>query len=87
MSACRECGAPLEWAITDNGRKMPLDLGAFTDGRLVVVGRLEGAPLVVSLTGDQLARLGSATTLRGAKVELRRSHFQTCSKPERFRRQ
>jgi hypothetical protein len=75
VTTCRSCGAPIEWAITDNERRIPLDPGEHADGRLVDVGWLHGHPLVVSLTGDQLERLRAATD---ADVQLRRSHFQTC---------
>lgn len=36
-SHCRSCGAPIEWAITVNGRRIPLDLEATPSGNLIVV--------------------------------------------------
>jgi hypothetical protein len=65
---------------------MPLDLSVWPDGRLVIVGRMAGDTLVVSLTGDQLVRLRAAVEQRGAVLELRRSHFQTCPNADEFRR-
>lgn len=82
-STCRSCKALIEWAVTDNGRKMPLDLGWHADGRLVVVGRKGGDPLVVSLNGDQLLRLHVAD---GVELALRRSHFATCPDADQHRR-
>jgi len=35
-SVCRSCGAPIEWAITVNGRRIPLDLGEHEGGNLEV---------------------------------------------------
>lgn len=82
MNTCRSCGAPIEWAITDNGRKMPIDLGLHDDGRVVVVGRRAGSQLIVALTGDQLERLRADER---NVVELRRSHFQTCPQANEWR--
>lgn len=89
MSAtCRSCAAPIEWAVTDNGRSMPLDVGSFADGRLVVVGRKSNALVIVSLTGAQLERLRVAEAAGDGNVvlELRRSHFQTCPQAYDWRR-
>ena len=83
MSRCRSCNAPLEWGVTDNGRRIPLDLGLWPDGRLVVVGRRNGSALVVSLSLDQMTRLRSSA---GAELQLRRSHFQTCPNADEHRR-
>jgi hypothetical protein len=30
MSRCRSCGAPLNWALTEKGRRMPLDPDPYT---------------------------------------------------------
>ena len=83
MSACRSCGSTVEWAITAAfGRRMPLDLGEHDDGNAAVVGReAQGAPIVVVLGPDDLARVRELGV-----VELRRSHFQTCPEAEKWRR-
>jgi len=81
VSFCRSCQAAIEWGITDNGRRIPLDVGTWPDGRLVIAGRLDGSQLLVSLTGDQLARLRESE----AELELRRAHFQTCPQADTWR--
>lgn len=83
MSACRSCGAPIEWAVTAAfGRRMPLDLGEHEDGNAAVVGRdPRGAPIVAVLGVDDLTRVREFGT-----VALRRSHFQTCPEGDEWRR-
>jgi hypothetical protein len=83
VSACRSCGAEVEWAVTAAfARRMPLDLGVVADGNAAVVGRdARGAPIVVVLGPDDLKRVRELGT-----VELRRSHFQTCPEAEKWRR-
>ena len=38
MSACRSCGAPIEWVRTTNGETMPLDPDPRDDGNLARTG-------------------------------------------------
>jgi hypothetical protein len=83
VSVCRSCRAPIEWAVTDNGRRMPLDLGLYPDGRIAIVGRREQTPVIVILNGDQLERLRAPGDV---VVQLRRSHFQTCPDADSWRR-
>jgi hypothetical protein len=35
-STCKSCGAPIEWAYTVKGSRMPLDPGMFDDGNVAV---------------------------------------------------
>jgi hypothetical protein len=83
VSACRSCGAEVEWSVTAAfARRMPLDVGEHADGNCAVVGRdARGAPIVVVLGRDDLDRVGELGT-----VALRRSHFQTCPEGEKWRR-
>lgn len=37
---CASCGAPIEWATTEKGKRIPLDEGEFADGNLALVGGL-----------------------------------------------
>jgi hypothetical protein len=69
---CRSCGAPILWALTDRGKRIPLDelpLAAIPPGSFVVSG-----------TGDELR----ASTV--APVPLYRSHFATCPNADEHRR-
>lgn len=63
---CRSCNAPIEWAITDNGRRIPLDVDDGQPGNIVV--------------DDGIAHV--VTDGQGTH----RSHFATCSHPERHRK-
>ena len=36
MSRCRSCEAPIEWALTPKGARIPLDVGIRSDGNIVV---------------------------------------------------
>jgi hypothetical protein len=61
---------------------MPLDPGLVEDGNAAIVGRdARGAPIVVVLGPDDLARVREL-----GRVELRRSHFQTCPEGDEWRR-
>jgi len=39
VSACRSCGAPVLWAVTTSGRRIPLDAAPAPDGAIVATGR------------------------------------------------
>lgn len=84
MSECRSCSAPIEWAVTDQGRKAPLDVEPGADGRFAVVGRKGKALLVVSLTNAQLDRVRAVPP--GVELVLRRSHFQSCPNADEWRK-
>jgi hypothetical protein len=34
---CRSCGAPIEWAVTTRGKRIPLDPGTHPDGNIDLV--------------------------------------------------
>jgi hypothetical protein len=34
MAVCKSCGAPIEWAHTKNGKRVPLDPGTAENGNL-----------------------------------------------------
>jgi hypothetical protein len=62
MSACRSCGAEIEWARTESGKLIPLDVGEVEDGNLVIEG------------GVARVRRGGLD----ADLPRRRSHFARC---------
>lgn len=35
-STCRSCEAPIEWAVTNNGRRIPLDIAAGDKPNIVI---------------------------------------------------
>jgi hypothetical protein len=88
---CSSCSRSIVWALTDSGRKMPVDLEPVPaallpearDGNLVLwfevneQGRAIGAQLVSYATDEQR---------RAADVPLWRAHFVTCPHVHRHRR-
>ena len=63
MAVCRSCGAEIEWARTEAGKSIPLDLGEVENGNLAV----EGGVVRVRRAGDL-----------AAFEPRRRSHFASC---------
>lgn len=76
MSRCRSCEAEIEWAFTENDKRIPLDVPArMGEGNLEVVSRRASehgmTPIVRTVpaaTGDRV------------------SHFATCPEAEQHRR-
>lgn len=92
--ACSKCGAPIWWAWTTGGKRMPLDREPDPDGILMAVDG-SGFPL----SGERLARAiehgqsGDVTVARRAKRDAHApghprwtSHFATCPNAAEFRR-
>lgn len=45
MTPCRACGEPMTWAITEAGRRMPLNVGPDPKGNVVLTGTtVRGVP-------------------------------------------
>lgn len=74
-STCDGCGAPIIWATTVRGEKMPVDAGPAPDGN-VVLRMVGGRPHAEVVSNP--ARLFGKTA--------RKSHFATCPKAGTFRR-
>lgn len=75
MSACRSCGAEIQWAQTEAGKKMPLDAHEVAGGNVVVITRVAGdygmTPVVRYVKNGE-----------GNRV----SHFATCENAAEHRR-
>ena len=79
MATCRSCDAPIWWAITINGKTMPVDVDPTPDGNVVRTGRTG-----TSRQGTELPEV----EVRAAEPQLFdvpehteprfRSHFVTC---------
>lgn len=75
MNTCRSCGAPIMWAATPKGRRMPMDPEPTPAGNRQLVDRAGLAPL--SLAVD-------ATT--PPEVPRYTAHFATCPNAQAHRK-
>lgn len=73
--SCRSCGAPIEWALTTAGKRMPLDLEPAPQGNLV----LDDDGVVWAVAAAPVALLAK-------KPPLRQSHFATCPNANHHRK-
>lgn len=79
MSACSSCGKEIIWAITDNGKRMPIDPDPDAHGNVrLSFGRRGEAPSAKVLGKKDLAE-------REEGAHLYRSHWATCDDADRFR--
>lgn len=87
-SNCRSCDAPIRWAITTNGRRIPLDAASHPEGNLVIVddvatrGWFRFDPTVHLVPKDQL----DGFRQKHPDEPLYRSHFATCPNADTHRR-
>jgi hypothetical protein len=96
---CKSCGAELEWAITTEGNRIPLDRVPVPDGNIIFDYEATGATTVRPgeapaverrlvarvLTKTQLARL-RGEALPGLEPRLYKSHFATCPDAAKYRK-
>jgi hypothetical protein len=73
ITTCRECKARIFFAVTEAGRRMPIDEAPVKGGNVCVSMNGEGEdPTATPITpNDSLAYV---------------SHFATCTNPKRFRK-
>jgi hypothetical protein len=69
---CDSCKAPLKWAVTRKGHRMPLDPEPVPDGNLVL-----------TYEGDTVIAEGAPTGTTRARYQ---SHFASCPDREQHRR-
>lgn len=74
MSRCRSCNMPVNWVLTENGKRMPLDVNAYD-------GEKPGGLFVVR---DGVAIAVTPDTFPGEPVF--QSHFATCRDADQWRR-
>lgn len=85
VTYCTEerCGAAIVWATTVNGRRMPVDYEVSEAGTIELV--LHAGELHCFIHhAPKTAGPGQSTL--GPELELRTSHFVTCTHPDSFRR-
>jgi len=71
-SRCSSCDAPIIWAVTDAGKRMPLDAEPAPDGNVVLT----------RVGGQARARKGSEF---GPNMPRHKSHFATCPNANQHR--
>lgn len=81
---CSSCSAPILWAETARGKRMPIDPRPSDVGNvLLIVGRdAEGKPRLVA----EVLSLGRRQGARRAGKTLRLPHWKSCPDADRHRR-
>lgn len=72
MIVCRSCGARIQFAETEKGRRMPVDARPNEKGNLHLIVRSEKLPIAVVLNKE------AAETYKQEMKPLYVSHFVTC---------
>jgi hypothetical protein len=75
-SRCRSCGAPIVWAETEAGRRMPVDADTDPDGNVLVVPDPVTGELVALI--DSEAKPLAKRERTWPEGTRHRSHFATC---------
>jgi hypothetical protein len=80
---CRSCGQAVQWAETEKGRRMPVDLAPSPAGNIALYPREDNVPIAVVITQTEIdAWMASGATKR----KLYTSHFATCPQASRWRK-
>lgn len=80
---CRSCGAPITWAVTDNGKPIQVDSDPCNDGN-VDVCREAGTLRARVLSPRQLEELRDDEY--GTLAELYKAHFSSCPDAKHWRK-
>lgn len=72
-ASCSACGAPIRWATTTKGRRMPIDPDPHPQGNIILEHLGEGVAPIAHV---------NAGPIEGGY----RSHFVTCPNADDFRR-
>ncbi len=80
MATCNSCGSPVQWATTDTGKQMPVDVAPADTGNVRVYRDDWGKVRSHTLKQDELQ------AARDAGEPLYLSHFATCPNAKRHRR-
>jgi hypothetical protein len=73
VSACRRCGEPVTWAVTENGKPMPVDPYSCDDGNVRLLPEPTGT--------RQIAHVMSKAELADPPAGPRyKAHFATCGR-------
>lgn len=86
---CKSCKAPVIWATTQNGNRMPVDSEPVEGGNIVLSHRRVGEPPVaVYQRKMDIAKLAAEheRSPQGGPLRLFASHFATCPHAQSHRR-
>jgi hypothetical protein len=72
---CRSCNAPIRWAETEKGRRIPIDAQPVEDGNIVLQDRGKFRP-----------PLAIVHFIPPQDVTVYKSHFATCKQANRWRK-
>lgn len=76
---CKSCDAQIVWAVTENGRRMPVDADPVPAGTILLRHLNVGEPPVAHVTTKtERAELETQAVNRGDTFRLFVSHFATC---------
>lgn len=74
-TTCRSCGAPIRWALTEKGKRMPLNVPADPAGTVIITGT-NGTEYTCAVVRTN-AVPGERWT----------SHYATCPQAQQWRKQ
>lgn len=80
MSRCKSCRADVDWAVTAEGKWMPVDTAPTPDGNVLLEPRT-GQPAIATVLGAAAAQNAAADG-----KTLRKSHFATCPNSKKHRK-
>lgn len=83
MSKCKTCYAEIRWAVTVNGKKIPIDARGDVGGNITLQERPGKPPIAVVLDAAGNAPMPSLQPSAEAPRYL--SHFATCPDAEKYR--
>lgn len=86
MIVCRSCGAPIQWAVTEKGKSMPVDLQPSEDGNILLQHREGKVPIALYLNEKEKQQLIDALDQRQQRHRLFLSHFVTCKQAASWRK-
>lgn len=81
---CRSCKKPILWALTENGRRIPIDPEPVENGNILLQHRPANIPLAVYQTKEMLAALHEHGGLQQYRLYL--SHFVSCPQAKGWRK-
>lgn len=75
LAECRSCGAPIVWATTEKGKKMPVDTEPVSDGKFILEEEDDDSARKALFIGDRDPYSGPRYS----------SHFSTCPNADQHR--